>query len=198
MAWWSPRSARCRCGAPLAAAVGPGRGGRWPDRWRRIQQPLLWCDGVHQELSRRPVACPTAQATSGAQPRWRCRSSVQPLQLRCHLLIGLPASGKTTLAKALAPLLTATGEPPALVLSTDAIRAEVFGDAAVQGPWIGASTRPGPQTHWQLHGYSRLFDLERQPEIRAGQKLRSLLHFVGKLIALGRGTGDRPRALDIH
>jgi predicted kinase len=49
--------------------------------------------------------------------------------LRCHLLIGPPASGKTTLAAVLADL---TG---ALVLSTDAIRREAFGDAAVQGPW---------------------------------------------------------------
>ena len=55
--------------------------------------------------------------------------------LRCHLLIGPPASGKTTLAHALAPLLSGPDQPPALVLSTDAIRAEVFGDAAVQGPW---------------------------------------------------------------
>ena len=61
--------------------------------------------------------------------------------LRCHLLIGQPASGKTTLAKALAPLLTAPGEPPAQVLSTDAIRAEVFGDAAVQGPWVDIQQR---------------------------------------------------------
>ena len=61
--------------------------------------------------------------------------------LRCHLLIGPPASGKTTLAKTLAPLLTAPGAPPALVLSTDAIRAEVFGDAAVQGPWIDIQQR---------------------------------------------------------
>jgi predicted kinase len=63
------------------------------------------------------------------------------MALRCHLLIGQPASGKTTLAKALAPLLTAPGEPPALVLSTDAIRAEVFGDAAVQGPWVDIQQR---------------------------------------------------------
>jgi predicted kinase len=55
--------------------------------------------------------------------------------LRCHLLIGPPASGKTTLARTLAPLLRGPGESSALVLSTDAIREEVFGDAAVQGPW---------------------------------------------------------------
>jgi predicted kinase len=64
-----------------------------------------------------------------------------PPPLRCHLLIGQPASGKTTLARALAPLLTAPGESPALVLSTDAIRAEVFGDAAVQGPWVDIQQR---------------------------------------------------------
>ena len=52
-----------------------------------------------------------------------------PAPLRCHLLIGPPASGKTTLAGVLAQL---TG---AVVLSTDVIRAELFGDAAVQGPW---------------------------------------------------------------
>ncbi|MCP9829320.1 ATP-binding protein [Synechococcus sp. L2F] len=57
------------------------------------------------------------------------------LPQRCHLLIGPPASGKTTLAHQLAPLLTAPGEPPAVVLSTDLIRQEIFGDAAVQGPW---------------------------------------------------------------
>ncbi|MEA5390299.1 AAA family ATPase [Cyanobium gracile UHCC 0139] len=61
--------------------------------------------------------------------------------LRCHLLIGQPASGKTTLARALAPLLAGPGEPPALVLSTDAIREEVFGDAAVQGPWVDIQQR---------------------------------------------------------
>ncbi len=61
--------------------------------------------------------------------------------LRCHLLIGQPASGKTTLAQALAPLLSGPGEPPAVVLSTDAIRGEVFGDAAVQGPWVDIQQR---------------------------------------------------------
>ena len=52
-----------------------------------------------------------------------------PAPLRCHLLIGPPASGKTTLAGVLAQL---TG---AVVLSTDVVRGELFGDPAVQGPW---------------------------------------------------------------
>ncbi|MFO0138263.1 MAG: AAA family ATPase, partial [Cyanobacteriota bacterium] len=52
-----------------------------------------------------------------------------PAPLRCHLLIGPPASGKTTLAGVLAQL-TGAG-----VLSTDVVRQELFGDAAVQGPW---------------------------------------------------------------
>lgn len=49
--------------------------------------------------------------------------------LRCHLLIGPPASGKSTLAAAMAPLLQAQ------VLSTDKIREEIHGDSAVQGDW---------------------------------------------------------------
>jgi predicted kinase len=58
---------------------------------------------------------------------------MQPL--RCHLLIGPPASGKSTLAHTLAPLLAGPGDPPGVVISTDQLREEVFGDAAVQGPW---------------------------------------------------------------
>ncbi|MFN7229667.1 MAG: AAA family ATPase [Synechococcaceae cyanobacterium] len=58
-----------------------------------------------------------------------------PAPLRCHLLIGPPGSGKTTLAGRLAPLLQGACGQPGLVLSTDVIRAELFGDAAVQGPW---------------------------------------------------------------
>ena len=61
--------------------------------------------------------------------------------LRCHMMIGPPASGKTTTALALAPLLRGAEGQPAVVLSTDGIRAEIFGDAAVQGPWSAIEQR---------------------------------------------------------
>ena len=50
-------------------------------------------------------------------------------KLRCHLLIGPPASGKTSLSKILAPMVNAK------VLSTDAIREELWGDEMTQGSW---------------------------------------------------------------
>jgi predicted kinase len=47
------------------------------------------------------------------------------------LLIGLPGSGKSTLAKEL------LAECPQMALiSTDAIRGQLFGSQAVQGPWV--------------------------------------------------------------
>lgn len=49
--------------------------------------------------------------------------------LRCHLLIGPPASGKTTIANLLATELEAR------VLSTDVIREELYGDPLIQGHW---------------------------------------------------------------
>jgi predicted kinase len=61
-------------------------------------------------------------------------TSAEPPPLRCHLLIGPPASGKTTLAAVLAELVEGR------VLSTDAIRAELYGDAAIQGPWPEVET----------------------------------------------------------
>lgn len=47
-----------------------------------------------------------------------------------HLLIGPPSSGKSTFAKTLQQGL---GE--AVILSTDSIREQLYGDAATQGPW---------------------------------------------------------------
>jgi predicted kinase len=51
------------------------------------------------------------------------------MQLTCHLLIGLPASGKTTFAARLA------ARENAEIISTDRIRAELYGDETIQGDW---------------------------------------------------------------
>ncbi len=47
------------------------------------------------------------------------------------LLIGLPGSGKSTLTKQLLAEC-----PQMLLISTDAIRGQLFGYEAVQGPWL--------------------------------------------------------------
>lgn len=47
------------------------------------------------------------------------------------LLIGLPGSGKSSLAQKLIAEL-----PHCLLISTDTIRSQLFGDEAIQGPWF--------------------------------------------------------------
>lgn len=50
---------------------------------------------------------------------------------KLFLLIGLPGSGKSTLAKQLV-----TECPQMQLISTDAIRGQLFGSEATQGPWL--------------------------------------------------------------
>ncbi|MEB3359976.1 MAG: AAA family ATPase [Synechococcales bacterium] len=50
---------------------------------------------------------------------------------RLVLMIGLPGSGKTTLAAAIAQSCS-----PCPVVSTDAVRATLYGDEAIQGEWL--------------------------------------------------------------
>jgi predicted kinase len=54
--------------------------------------------------------------------------------LRCHLLIGPPASGKSAVADALAALIEQSGQPVEL-LCPDRLREDLYGDAAIQGRW---------------------------------------------------------------
>lgn len=51
--------------------------------------------------------------------------------LICHLLIGLPASGKSTFAQKLAQEIN-----DVVVVSTDTIRANLYGDETTQGNWV--------------------------------------------------------------
>ncbi|MEB3291917.1 MAG: ATP-binding protein [Synechococcales bacterium] len=50
--------------------------------------------------------------------------------LICHVLIGIPGSGKTTFAQA-----WIAHNPRYIHISTDRIRAQLYGDAAIQGNW---------------------------------------------------------------
>ena len=52
----------------------------------------------------------------------------------CHILIGVPGSGKSTFAANLAKLGNYH------VISTDAIREELYGDATIQGEWVEIET----------------------------------------------------------
>lgn len=57
-----------------------------------------------------------------------------PPQL-CHLLVGIPGSGKTTFARQ-----WVERDPRYRLISTDAIRQRLYGDAAVQGDWHDIET----------------------------------------------------------
>lgn len=53
----------------------------------------------------------------------------------CHFLIGVPSSGKSTFAQ----LLAQTGNYQ--IISTDAIRQQLYGDETIQGSGINGNKR---------------------------------------------------------
>jgi dephospho-CoA kinase len=55
----------------------------------------------------------------------------------CHFLIGVPGSGKSTFSAEFAKLGNYR------IVSTDAIRASLYGDATIQGEWVEVETSRG-------------------------------------------------------
>lgn len=62
-------------------------------------------------------------------PEEYAKSAVKKATPSLHVMVGFPGSGKSTYAKKLAEQLGAD------IVSPDAIRAELWGDESVQGPW---------------------------------------------------------------
>ncbi|MCP9771062.1 AAA family ATPase [Synechococcus sp. Tobar12-5m-g] len=76
----------------------------------------------------------TSSPSATAEQR-RPNSDPPARPLRCHLLIGPPARGKSTLARHLAALLSRPEAPPPSYISSRDICSEIFGDRGVFGPW---------------------------------------------------------------
>ena len=63
------------------------------------------------------------------------------MTLTCHFLIGPPGCGKSTFAKKLAELGNCR------IVSTDAIRGQLFGEESIQGDWGAIETEAISQIH---------------------------------------------------
>jgi predicted kinase len=72
----------------------------------------------------------------------------------CHMLIGPPGSGKTTLARHLHQLI-----PQSCVVSTDQIRQHLYGDPIIQGPWPQIEAVVEAQARQVIHqGQTLIYD----------------------------------------
>lgn len=72
----------------------------------------------------------------------------------CHMLIGPPGSGKTTLAHHLHRLM-----PHSCLVSTDRIRQQLYGDPAIQGPWPEIEAVVEEQIKVAIHqGQTMIYD----------------------------------------
>lgn len=98
------------------------------------------------------------------------------------VLVGIPGSGKSTWARQFVQT-----QPGYRVVSTDQIRADLFGDDAIQGDW--AQIWPQVQSQWQ----------QGMKAIRQGQ-LRGMIydatncrrHYRRQVLALARQLGFNP------
>lgn len=88
----------------------------------------------------------------------------------CHLLIGLPGSGKSTFARK-----WVAANSGYRIVSTDRIRTKLFGDAIIQGEWSRVEAR----VFWEIGvhlaaGYSVIYDATNA---KLEWRLQFLQHF---------------------
>lgn len=86
------------------------------------------------------IGCSKARAFLLDSPNFLPCPRTEPLAVRCILLVGLPGSGKSSFASALLWHC-----PQRQLIATDAIRAHLFGDEAIQGHWLKVWREVGRQ-----------------------------------------------------
>jgi predicted kinase len=92
-------------------------------------------------------------------------------------MIGLPGSGKSFLAQQLLRLY-----PHYHLISTDAIRAQLFGDESIQGPWLGIQAQIQRQLQQAVtQGVGAIYDATNAQR-----------HHRRDLIQLARESGFNP------
>jgi predicted kinase len=101
-------------------------------------------------------------------------SNQQLTMTKLILLIGLPGSGKSTLASQLV-----AAYPGSYLVSTDAIRAQLFGSEAVQGEWL----RVWRQVRWEFQQAAQCSPVVIYDATNAIRRYRR------EAIALARETG---------
>jgi predicted kinase len=67
------------------------------------------------------------------------------ISLPCHFLVGVPASGKSRFAQEVVKR-----DPRYVVVSTDAVREKLYGDAIIQGNWREIETEVLAQIRWAI------------------------------------------------
>jgi predicted kinase len=98
----------------------------------------------------------------------------------CYILIGLPGSGKSTLAQQLL-----THRPNSILVSTDRIRQQLYGNSSIQGDWQTIEQQVLTQLQQTLHaGHPAIYDATNYnhcDRLDLLQKLNKLVsaHWIG-------------------
>lgn len=95
------------------------------------------------------------------------------MTLICHILIGCPSSGKSTVADKIKQ-----NNPNYRIVSSDQIREQLYGDATIQGNWPEIETEIFKQINQHLNdGYPIIYDATNAKQVWRVELLQKLSQF---------------------